>query len=513
MLTLLNKHGWVEEVIEEKKGKVCYSAYIYKPAKERFTLGLHQFNNYKSLLQFISRFPFPLQDDEVFANTLKLHGWKIDNKKKWSVEGKDHGSYDLKSLRKEIWLHPSLLFQNISPSLSVDTIMNYIRVPKDEAEIKEAISSPPQSTHKPKKMPLEDIGNKDSITNSSSELKTLATEYCGISFEDLKEREKLSKQMVNLMKPANGWYECNCSWTDKWWQHEKATIAPWCQIKEINMRNESNMIPGIDFFWNFDDIANYIKQYGLERHTNSLKLNCDYSSDEWNVNRRIEELAKKNDVSRKNNFWTLLESTGWKKITPKGHLKGIAEYDKIFVPKWSNLTNENVASRTVIPVANVNFFSSEQAYVEYIKEAGHIEPSVYEGISEFFSNSPDSPFSDASSISTSPKTPKTPYRAVAAISDKEGSWQKRHKGSYVYSAIWDHLDSLGYRQVVEKGPFENTVWITPEARERLEQVIKKSIKQYDKVDIKNLQVSKDYFLDKNDLLEYVDNRYQIFRKS
>jgi len=464
MLSLLKDHGWIQEEREDKKSKISYTSFIYKPAKDmrkEVTPGLHYFNNYKALVRFVSRFPFALQDNETFANTVSLHGW-TEKKKKWSVDGKNLGSFTLAELRKEIWLNPSLLFQNISPSLSAETIMKFICIPKEDAELKELLSSsPPQSIQKPKKVPLEENDSDNLLkSTSSAELSTLAKQYCRISPQDIKEKDSLKKQMISIMQPGNGWYELECYWTEEWWKHEKATIAPWSIGNPKQRKNEAKMIAGIDFFWDFDDIANYINEYDHVRQNKPLKLLRDYTSNEWGINRRIEELVKTPDIFSKENkkkFWEMLQSTGWKKISPKGKLKKIIASDIIIVPKWSELSNDNFSDYGLLE-PKIHYFHSESDVLKYLKENGNIEPSRYEEMSEIV---------DDSSVSSGspPKTPHTPHRAVAHITDPTGSWQKvRHVDDYLFPSVWNKLCEMGYRQITEKGPLENTLWITPETR-------------------------------------------------
>lgn len=515
MLSLLKTHGWIQEEREDKKSNTSYTSFTYKPAKDTLkvvTPGLHYFNNYKALVQFVSRFPFALQDNDTFANTLSLHGW-TEKKKKWSVDGRNLDSLTLAEVRKEIWLNPSLLFQNISPSLSAETIMKFICIPKEDAESKSLLSStPPQSIQKPKKLPFEETDSDNllkSTSSSAAELSNLAKQYCSMSPNDIKERDSLRGQMTRIMQPENGWYEWECHWTNEWWKYEKATIAPW------SIGNEAEMIAGIDFFWDFDDIANYINEYDhVRQNKSSLKLLHDYTSNEWDINRRIEELVKKHpDIFSKKcpiKFWEMLQSTGWTKISPKGNLRKIIAFDTIFVPKWSKLSNDNFSDYGLLE-QKIHYFHSESDALKYLKENGNIEPSRYEEMSEIVDNS------SAVSSGSPPKTPHTPHRAVAHITDPTGTWQKsRHIDTYLFPSVWLKLCKMGYRLITEKGPLENTLYITPETRLRLEDKIDKNIENHLKVDMKMhsaLKAGTDYFITRDELMKYVTKRYEPFRES
>lgn len=507
MIKLLEKHGWLEEDKTDKKGKHSHTVYSYEPAKDRKQqdrLGLHLFNNYSALVRFVSRFPFPLQDDETFAQTVRDHGW-INKNKKWSAEGHD-GSFTLPQLRKEIWLNPALLFQKISPHVSPNDIMPFIRVPKEDAEAKESTNVPtlPKSSEqKPKKMPIEDSDTKDLVANTSAALVSLANKYCDmISIEDTVERVKVEKQMIDLMQPANGWHHVPCNWTDEWWKFEKATIAPWSIGDLKNKRSLNGMVAGIDFFWKFDDIASYINQYGHKRHNNKpMKLLLDYTSEEWTIDRRIEEIAKEKDGLSKNyNLWDLLEYTGWRKISPKGLLKKIVDFDKIMVPKWCNLSNDNFKSIGLLN-SPAHYFNSDRDLLLYLNENGNNEPSI---LDELYESLPRS----ATSL-----TPNTPHRKIAAVTEEYGAYHQRHKEGYISNTVWVELQKLGYR-MINSGPpnIESIKYITPEARVRLEEKIDKDIKDYQKVNLELLPLThlKDYFHDRKELIAYASDRYKGF---
>lgn len=522
IMTLLNKHGWIEEEKLDDKIEGTYSMFTYQPAKDsikKLKVGHHFFNNYQTLLQFISKFPFPFQEDDVFVDTLRLHGWTNSSDKKWHFKDKNLGPYTLSDMRRELWLNPALLFQNMSPALSSETVLNFIIVPEEEAG--EIITSPVKShkpkksdtsisshtSKEPKKKPIndEDDEGEQVVAPSSSELKELAREYVQyLAKDDKQSSEKTYIQMMKLMKPADGWIEHSCNWTDQWWKHEKVTFPPWTTstLNKKKTINFNTMTPGIDFFWCFEDIANYINAYGVQRNSHPLKLVTDYTAAEWNINRRIEEVVKQSDPWKYYNLWKMLESTGWRKFSPKGSAKKLVHYADIYIPKWNELHEELITKNFYTLQVNTDFFSDEQEVLKYLKENGNVAPYAF---LEYL-NSPQE------SETESPKTPRTPHRKLAAILDKDGSYQKvRHKGAYHFNAMWDSLEDLGYRNVVEKGPFENTIYIIPTARIKLEEKLGKNIENYQRVDTKSLTDGVDYFRSKEQLISYATEHYREFR--
>jgi len=58
------------------------------------------------------RFPFLLQDEATFANTLTIHGWKSNNAEnsRRRIHGLDGTLLTLNEMRAQLWIQPQLLF-------------------------------------------------------------------------------------------------------------------------------------------------------------------------------------------------------------------------------------------------------------------------------------------------------------------------------------------------------------------------------------------------------------------
>eukprot|EP01040_Poterioochromonas_malhamensis_P008464 gene8464-9159_t len=118
----------------EKKKEEIY--YRYVPAKEfivRYTKGFHEFHSFRALMDYISRFPYLMENDQELMKTLKIHRWVIHEsgntilyKEQWKSVG---------DMRKLFWTFPHLFFHHyIQSDEDKDRLLLSIGLPSEYAD-------------------------------------------------------------------------------------------------------------------------------------------------------------------------------------------------------------------------------------------------------------------------------------------------------------------------------------------------------------------------------------------
>lgn len=120
--------------------------------------GVTKFNSKYALQGYISRFPFLLQTDDVFARTLIAKQWIVRPKGRYAASAADKVGETIEEIKQRCWHDPAHLFSPYIPQIPLDTLMNAIIVSeitalefrhdelKDETPQNSPEKSPPPKT-------------------------------------------------------------------------------------------------------------------------------------------------------------------------------------------------------------------------------------------------------------------------------------------------------------------------------------------------------------------------------
>jgi len=100
---LLESYGWKSK----EESEIMY----FKPAQSyltELTEGFHLFETGKQLLEYLHRFPYPMQPDQKLLYTLKRFGWKVD--KNSSIVYYNEMMLSISQARTLLWTYPHLFY-------------------------------------------------------------------------------------------------------------------------------------------------------------------------------------------------------------------------------------------------------------------------------------------------------------------------------------------------------------------------------------------------------------------
>lgn len=126
------------------------------------------------------------------------------------------------------------------------------------------------------------------------------------------------------------WSAESAIWSKHWWKHEIVSIPPWVSVNDMS---DANMIPGVDFFWSFEDVITFICKNGHKPLTSrrcNISMLSDYSDSSWNVQRRINEMIADARMPplKSGRLPYYLNEVGWQILTDPKRNK------KYFIPSW-----------------------------------------------------------------------------------------------------------------------------------------------------------------------------------
>ena len=305
------------------KGPELYT-YKYIPPESKKNawkpiIGLHIFNNPRALLQYISRFPYLLQDDKTFATTLEKQKWT--NVRKDVYQFKPHGSksaveMSICDIRHELWQRPALLYQNLA--IDYKLLTDAITIPYEKAlefvpntikigtvMIANKVDNPSEtlveSARALRKVdtPTPIVPNSISpITpvydlDLSSEIKKLAEDL--VKHFDADKYNKLCRKTQWQVYPL---VELNLPTIKPgdWFKHEKVVV----NTLSLYSKERHEYVAGIDYFFCETDIVHYLAHFGCveaatkPKNFRHLKSVVDYSdSTQWSLCKRIKDIAQK----------------------------------------------------------------------------------------------------------------------------------------------------------------------------------------------------------------------------
>ncbi len=339
---ILQKHGWVSTPVTFKEAKgilkqvdpqIEFSeamvkdsklfTYKYVPPaskKNAWTpiIGLHIFNNYVALLQYISRFPYLLQDDKTLATTLEKQQWTKARKDVYMFTpfgSKNAIEMSIGDIRHELWQRPALLYQNLS--IDYKFLTDAITIPYEKAlefvpnSIKIGSVMKANKVDSAKEPSVESVGAVRQVDTPApivpnsispitpiydldrcSEIKKLAEDL--VKHFDADKYIKLCRKTqwqvypivdLNLAKSKPG----------DWFKHEKVVV----NTLSLYSKERKDYEVGIDYFFCEKDIVHYLAHFGCmeavtkPRNYRYLKSVVDYSdSTQWSIHKRIKDIAQ-----------------------------------------------------------------------------------------------------------------------------------------------------------------------------------------------------------------------------
>jgi hypothetical protein len=468
---LLQSAGW-EQVVVKKNIEYIYMGSDSTSGSETPTnkisgkaLGLHRFRSKSALCVFINRFPFLLQDDDVFSDTLVEHGWVKNRGTRFSSPrstDKKPKSFDIHEIRDMAWLNPAALF--VASDISESRLMAALAVHHETAranDVEPDTPSPSKVSHQ---------------SASSSVFTTMQLEEFvrdAVNFGDCNATRFVS--MLNTL----GWntHSSEILGDDAWYKHEKLTIAPWFHtIAEGKSARGGKPVLGIDAFWATEDIFQFVKKYGSTRPEKGkpIELLVDYRKASWTLDRRIPEVAGDYSWSDRVYLFDMLASAGWERFNvPKsGWPSGSIDGD-IFVPAWNagklhsgNLfeydinsdyfCDDNELAAYLVKHGNAQIKGGGRSRRAYVKEEGSLSSSAKnENANKKLTTSKGK--SAKVPVSKKPVPKKTPaYAALSSDrSDSPGGDAEERinqllkaKKKHAFPAVWEILSKeLGWKCV------------------------------------------------------------------
>lgn len=347
---MLNRQGWERVYQSTKKGSSASSLEFSRlPSSTKREAGLHKFASKLALLKYISRFPYPLQTDEVFKATLEAHGWTCLRNGNFTDDlKKNKAGYAIQEVRDRLWENPTVLFVN-SEGVTSERLMEAIKLERSSAlQVDVEADSPGHLNNSDVTMTLDEFlnGRGDIKTSKDKEL-----------FTTLLQREQWKTY-------AGGCY------AGQWYKHEFMWVAPW-------YNSHAKPEPGIDCFWVLSDVFNFLKTRGNHEYPRSrepIELKVDYRSPKWSLNKRIKQLAIESKDARaafQANLLSMLITSGWKKLdTPTQWPKSNGSIENsIFVPRWNEkvISHENLSDYEM----NLDYFCDKDELLTYLQTKGN----------------------------------------------------------------------------------------------------------------------------------------------
>lgn len=335
---MMKGYGWTETAVTFKEAKSILKQvdpklelssetvedqqlYTYKyvpPANKKSgwtpIIGLHTFNNDVAVLQYISRFPYLLQEDKAFAATLELQ--QFTKVKKDVYMFTPFGSnkaveMSTQDIRHELWLRPALLYQNLS--LDYKALTDMITIPYEKAlefvtntiKIGDVIK-----VSEPSHVTVLDLAVARTVDTPAAVVPSAISPITPIY--DSEQSSEIKKRAEELQKLYdNDKYMKLCKLTDwpvfridglslpklkptDWYVHEKVVV----NRLSLNFKDPKEWEVGIDYFFSQTDIIHYLAHYGCmelpikSRSYRNLRNVVDYSDvTQWSRQRRIRDLA------------------------------------------------------------------------------------------------------------------------------------------------------------------------------------------------------------------------------
>lgn len=380
---MLEKAGWSKVNGNSSSKKVQY---VYqRPSGAKLQLGLTRFYSKLALCTYINRFPYALQDNTRFAETLQRHGWiKLNGSKFRNTEA--NVTMAMNDVRKEMWENPALLF---SPSFASKAIgeQNILKAVTLSESMACAVEAEPD-TPSPVKKGTSKMGESSSSSVFSSSSSSLPAAATGQSLPDFVRLNpsidtENDKAKFTAMLQAAGWRLFPSNFMKAWYEHELITVAPW---KDVDKRPEL----GVDAFWGVEDIFFFMKKHGVDKPKHKVQpfpLRLDFRKSEWTLDRRIQDIASEYSwYTNGQQLLNMLLSAGWLKMakpngwpSSNGTIQFFSEArsngengtteDCILIPSWNRdvVTPHTYADHMI----NEDYFCDESELARYLTANGN----------------------------------------------------------------------------------------------------------------------------------------------
>lgn len=201
----------------------------------------------------------------------------------------------------------------------------------------------PSSAEKPVKQSIKE--EKSSRSPSAKPVSPTAIQRFASALCSKEDGEDVNESMTvyDLLQilTANGWKLQQPTWTKSWWKHLSVHIAPWCL--------KSNPVVGIDYFFNCDDMLDYLAAYGHVRAGKSkLKLRENYTSEKYTLDMALTHFANagKSEVVK-----LLLIEKGWVEVVSP------QRKSPLLIPAIRARDAECISENLSHFVPNVDYFS------------------------------------------------------------------------------------------------------------------------------------------------------------
>lgn len=372
----------------------------------------------------------------------------------------------IQEIRKELWLEPDrLLACLVRGRLSKRQLLDSIRIaPDDNTALVEGDAEELGSAVKSQSSQCSDAEDE---SKAEKRLRVFVAET-----KDTPVLSKAQEEAFHRLLGGVGWRCESPDFSREWWRLELVYVAPW-----FSLAKKSKMKVGLDFFFCAEDVRRYLLERGnkndIKRPVDDLQL--DLTSPEWNLDKRIHQLACDVPDPFDYNLEPMLLESGWKKFNLR---KPYLSRNSIYVPYWATdfFAEDILTSLT----AQRDFFPAREDVVQYIKEHGN-NPV------EKVSGSPRT--STRSRVESS--TPESPESHLKYIVDTRLTTYRAD------TKLWALLkDCFGWQHVnVSMNFHASSIYLAPWAAERFEAGGKRHPD--------NMVLKRDFFYDTQSVLHYV----------
>eukprot|EP01034_Spumella_vulgaris_P024231 gene24231-30550_t len=361
------------------------SIYQFGRMTEGFSrvLGVHQFVSMHSVMQYIARFPFLLQDDEAFCATLQRHHWEQSSEKPDSFQWVDSEGVSswmaVGLIKQHLWVSPHLLVQFYEPAIPVDLLVNAIHLKEQVA------AAPERGVSSPLPKGMSNRTSKDRAAELHADLVRYYKKHSKSSYEErffcTVTEEQL--RLENALRDLN--WLLNAEETEEDYQ-SFYFVAPWARVdlqQHLDFeRSEARL--GSNCFYHLFDIAQLAVKYGPEILLHRVPLEDDalvdvrLNLDKSKMNALIYGATMVGSLFGHFSFTRMLHTTGWTMQTlpeteeeqGEDSFMSKSEAKTLFVPHWAqhlNITPENYQNHT----HRIDYFLSEAEVEGHLIDNGN----------------------------------------------------------------------------------------------------------------------------------------------
>ena len=357
--------------------------------------GIHDFHCQAAVHLYVMRFPYPLQEDAVLADTLQAMGWTSrpagtffhplfnDRLRKGAT---------LDEVRHLLWTDPTLLcakgyVNNDAAELST-SLRAAFKIP-DETNA----TSPNEDVELNDKNVLKILNIVEGHMGKETEIPLKS----GDGDVWWKFSKKEVKQLESLLVDGCGWRIAEDGVkVNNWWKHFKAYLPDFHPPSPSKKGTTESYIPGVSIFWTLDDAVKYISRFGNLPPVNEgegllhLRVNhaehdeANYKSlvscDAFNALTDFHSLGQ----TLLDDYWSMtrINPTSLKEFYPT--IKGDRVVQGVFAASWvKGLTDDGGMLDLNNIVLDKDFFFFEECVINYLKVRNFICSSCSHFLSLF----------------------------------------------------------------------------------------------------------------------------------